>query len=84
METIIILRFDMSKRFISVVLITLLSVSLFATSHSFAGFFSNYTKVKASNGEIVIPINSVNDGKAHHYVYKAKNQEIKFFIVKKR
>jgi uncharacterized membrane protein len=62
----------------------LFSVMLvFFTSVSFAGFFGHHKKVTADvNGEIIIPIRSINDGKAHYFVYKDKGQEVKFFVLK--
>lgn len=51
-----------------------------------AGFnlFGQYTKVKAVDGEVRIPISDINDGVARHYSYKTDTQEIKFFVVKSR
>ena len=48
-----------------------------------AGWFGHHDRVASNgSGEIVIPISSVNDGKAHYFVFKDKGQEVKFFIVK--
>ncbi|KAA0256888.1 DUF2318 domain-containing protein [Deferribacter autotrophicus] len=40
-----------------------------------------YKNVTAENGIVKIPVNEVNDGKIHYYVYKTPNKEIKFFIL---
>jgi uncharacterized membrane protein len=57
-------------------------LAMFSATQSFAAFFSKHTTVKATDGEIVIPINEINDGSAHHYIYKDKGQEVKFFVIK--
>ena len=48
----------------------------------FGPFASKHRKVKAENGFVHIPINKINDGKAHHFSYKAEGLTIKFFVVK--
>jgi len=50
-------------------------------SHAFFGFGQHKT-VKAVDGEVHISVKGVNDGKAHHFVYKSEGKEIKFFVVK--
>lgn len=52
------------------------------TGNSMAGFFGQHKNVKASGGEVLISIKSVNDGKAHYYEYQSGGQEVKFFVVK--
>lgn len=52
------------------------------TSFASGGIFGPHKKIKAVNGEIVVPLNSINDGKAHYFIYKDKGAEVKFFIVK--
>ncbi len=60
-----------------------LSILFFVfSSSSMAGFWGQHKKIKAVNGEIAIPINKIDDMKAHYFVYKNKGQEIKFFVVK--
>ncbi len=72
----------MSNRLFQILCVFLVSLALVSVSHSFTGFFGHHKKVKAADGEIRIPIQSVNDGKAHHYVYSGQDQEVKFFVVK--
>ncbi len=61
---------------------TVVSLFLVVTvSHSFTGFFSKHKTVKDANGEILIPLEDIKDGSAHHYQYKNGGQTVKFFIV---
>jgi len=55
---------------------------VFFSGHTMAGFFGTHKKVTASGDEIQIPINKVNDGEAHYFVFKGNGQEVKFFVVK--
>ncbi|NJD90974.1 MAG: DUF2318 domain-containing protein [Geobacter sp.] len=41
-----------------------------------------YEKVKAANGEVVIPAAKVANGKAHFYKFEDNGKEIAFFVVK--
>lgn len=66
--------------------ILVLAIALFflpASGYSMFGF-GQYKSVKAVDGEVHIPLAKVNDGKAHHFVYKTGKKEIKFFVVKSR
>lgn len=72
----------MFKRLFQILCIILVSLFLTGVCHSFGGFFGHHKKVKATDGEILIPIKSVSDGKAHHYMYAGQDQEVKFFVVK--
>lgn len=49
--------------------------------HAF-GFFDRYESVSAAGDELLIPVKTVDDGKAHYYVYKGSNAKIKFFVIK--
>lgn len=68
--------------------VLMLSAVLFVfpfQSHAFFNFFGGgYTPVKAVNGEVRIPLDSVADGKAHYFSYKENSQEIRFFVIKSR
>ena len=48
----------------------------------FGPWASKHQQVKAKNGYVRIPINQINDGKAHHFSYKAEGLTIKFFVVR--
>lgn len=64
----------------------ILTVSLifFFASTAAAGFslFSQHSRVKDVNGEVLIPLSKINDGKAHYFSYKDSGKEVKFFVVK--
>jgi uncharacterized membrane protein len=45
---------------------------------------SKYQSVKAENGQVLIPINTVNDGEAHYFTLKSQGREINFFVLKSR
>ncbi len=72
----------MLKRILQILCIVCISFLSVTLSHSFSGFFGSHKKVQATDGEVLIPISSVNDGKAHHYVYSGQDQVVKFFVVK--
>lgn len=57
-------------------------VLFFVAGNSMAGFFSHYKKISAAAGEILIPVASVNDGKAHYFIYSGESQDVKFFVLK--
>jgi len=51
------------------------------SSHAFFNIF-NGGKVSAVDGEVVLTLSEINDGKAHHFSYQHEGREIKFFVVK--
>lgn len=53
-----------------------------AQAFALAGLFSKYKEVEPISGIISIDINTINDGKAHHFTYKGNNQEVNFFVIK--
>ena len=72
----------MRNNFIAVLLAVVLSAVLFTPVDGNTGFFSRYTSVQATDGEVRISISDVSDGKAHYYTYKNEGKTIKFFVVK--
>lgn len=76
----------MLRKFLFALIAVVLTTGLFAPfeSHAVFGIFGEHKKVKAVDGEVRIPLNKVNDGKAHHFVYKSDGKEIQFFVVKSR
>lgn len=46
------------------------------------GIFGQHSKVKAVDGQVRIPVQDVDDGKAHYYQYDNGQTEIKFFVVR--
>lgn len=62
--------------------IMLFVLSATSASYGFFGSFGQYKSVKAKNGEVVIPLKKINDGKPHYFSYKAEGQEVRFFVVK--
>ncbi len=71
----------MLKRIFSFFVILLFVFSVLA-GNSMAGFFGQHKKVKPTNGEVLLSVKSVSDGKAHYYVYRGQDKEVKFFVVK--
>ncbi len=73
----------MVNRLIAVLLfITFLVLVTIPFAHG--GLFSQHKRIKATNGEVAIPLKTINNGQAHYFVYKSKGQEVKFFVVKSR
>ena len=63
------------------VLFLFLCISLLPGS-SLAGFFGHHKKVGAVDGSIIIPVQDVNDGEAHYFVFREGDTEVKFFVVR--
>ncbi len=61
-------------------------VSPFVLYHDGKAFslFGSHKSVKAVNGDVYIPVKSVNDGNAHHFKYDGGGVKVKFFVVKSR
>jgi uncharacterized membrane protein len=77
----------MQNKLIIFLLFTALSQAFLfpVSSHAlFSIFGSRYKSVKPVNGEVVIPLKNINDGKAHYYSLKEQNSSIRFFVVKSK
>lgn len=76
------------RKFIFVALFTMLIAGSLLhpfQSHALFNFFgSEYSPVKAANGEVRISLNSIDDGQAHFFSYGGGNRKINFFVVKSR
>jgi len=74
----------MYKKSLYILVVFLLVTAAIAPleSHAAFGIFGQHKNVKAVDGEVHIPLKGVNDGKAHHFVYKSEGKKIKFFVVK--
>jgi uncharacterized membrane protein len=48
----------------------------------FAFSLGKYEKVKAANGVVTLPVDTLNDGKAHFYKFEDGGKEISFFAAK--
>ena len=60
------------------------SLFLFSSKgHALFGFGSwgKYQTVQVENGLVQIPVNEVNDGKAHYYTLEAQGKKINFFVL---
>ncbi len=71
----------------NIFLLTLLSITLFSPSPGSAllGFFNrSHQPLTATDNKIQIPLNEINDGKAHYFSWTSADREIRFFIVKSR
>lgn len=54
-----------------------------ADSSALFGFpGGKYTQIKVENGLVTIPLDQVNDGKAHYFSYDAQGKTIKFFVIR--
>lgn len=70
------------KRFQAIALILAAFVFAAATNaHALFGF-GKFDEVEASNGVVSIPVEDVDDGKAHYYVFKKDGFEVQFFLIK--
>ncbi|MDD3620522.1 MAG: DUF2318 domain-containing protein [Desulfobulbaceae bacterium] len=73
-------------------LIILLSMALPAglllfplDTHAFFGPWANrHQPVTAENGQVRIPLHTINDGRAHYFTFKADGRKISFFVLKSR
>jgi uncharacterized membrane protein len=76
----------MQNKLIIFLLFTALSQILFLPESSLAlfGFGSRYQNVKPVNGEVVIPLKEINDGKAHYYSLNEHDSSIRFFVVRSK
>ncbi len=72
----------MLKKLLQIMCVFFISLSLVSASHSFTGLLGHHKKIKATDGELRIPLQKINDGKAHYYLYSNEGQEVRFFIVK--
>ena len=59
----------------------LLSGGLSGKAQAFLGLFEGPQKVSAQNGAVRLPLGSLSDGKARHYVYASGSTQIPFFVV---
>ncbi len=56
---------------------------LFAASYAQAFFGGKFKTLKPKDGNVYIPVDSVNDGKAHYFKVKADDGiEVDFFVVR--
>lgn len=76
------MQFNLLKSGVFLTLILFLSAP--HNSFGFLGFGGSHKTVKAKNGEVILPLKKINDGKAHHYTYKSNGKEINFFVVMSR
>ena len=69
----------------SFVVFTVSAFFIATDSNAFFGpWASKHQKVDAVNGMVTIPVNKIDDGKAHYFSFKAQGKEIKFFVLKSR
>ncbi|MDO9582075.1 MAG: DUF2318 domain-containing protein [Desulfomicrobium sp.] len=69
-------------KLLQTLLMTTLLLAVAGPAPAFFGFFSEYKEVKAENGQVVIPVDRVSDGKAHHFRFKDAGVELTFFVLK--
>ena len=50
----------------------------------FGPWGSKHKPVTVENGFVSIPINTINDGQAHYFSYKAQGKTINFFVLQSR
>ena len=65
-------------------IITMLFFDPQANALASFSLFSSHKNIKATQGEVRIPVKKINDGKAHYYKFKNGDSTIKFFVVKSR
>lgn len=76
----------MYRKYLSLMVAVVVTAGLLApvNGHAVFGIFGQHKNVKAVAGEVRIPLNDVDDGKAHYYAYTREGKEIKFFVIKSR
>jgi uncharacterized membrane protein len=62
--------------------LALLVIGLAVAGWTVAAPKGGFTKVTATGGQIVIPLNQVSDGKAHYFSYSGDGTTINFFVLK--
>lgn len=67
---------------LAVAVFCFLTLSLSMQAHAFSLFGKFETVTANEDGVVAIPVDQVNDGKAHYFDYKAKGKEIRFFLVR--
>jgi uncharacterized membrane protein len=71
----------------SLLFFTFIAGSLLLPARSnalFGPWASRYQSVEAENGLVRIPVQTINDGKAHYFTFKAGGKKINFFVLKSR
>jgi uncharacterized membrane protein len=74
------------------ILIVVLSIALPAglllfpldTNAFFGPWGGKFQAVQAENGQVRIPLHTINDGRAHYFAFKADGKKINFFVLKSR
>lgn len=60
-------------------------ILLFTGSNAFAGFGNKFQTLTPKNGNVMIPVKSVSDGKAHYFRVKADDGAmVDFFLVQSK
>ena len=59
------------------VAIAVVSILLFSGSHAFAFFGGKWTTLTPKDGDVMIPVKTVSDGKAHYFKVKADDGVIR-------
>ncbi len=73
-----------SIRLVTVLALCLLALSLALQAQAFSIFGKFQTVAPDQNGVAAIPVDQVNDGKAHYFKYMADGKEIRFFLIKSK
>ena len=74
----------MRKTVIMALVALILGVMSMATVHETQaafGLFGSHKKVKSVDGKIEIPLNKIDDGKAHYFQYEKDGTSVRFFVV---
>ena len=77
----------MSKAVTAAVAVLIAVVMSMAANHQVQaafGLFGSHKTVKDVDGIIEIPVNKVDDGKAHYFQYEGNGASVRFFVVKSR
>ena len=69
---------------LAVLMVSIFSITLIHESQAAFGLFGSHKKIKDVDGRIEIPLNKVNDGKAHYFQYENNNTSVRFFVIKSR
>jgi uncharacterized membrane protein len=69
---------------VAALIVTMFSIASIHEVQAAFGLFGSHKKIKDVDGRIEIPLNKVDDGKAHYFQYEGNGTSVRFFVVKSR
>lgn len=73
----------MYRKFLMTMMAVMMTAGVVVPMHGYAfGIFGQHKSVTASDGLVRIPVQDIDDGKAHYFAFDDGKTEIKFFVIK--